>query len=302
MLNFAQVWLSVVIGLFTSQDQAPWLEGISELNVEVVEVGSGSASESNLIHIPISDFDPEVLINNTTYPIALQAYNDAETVIQLDKYQTKVTTLSDDQIIGAAYDRIMGATKPHVTSITKAKYRKAIHALGAASNAANTPVLEVSGDVVPGAQTRKRMVYNDLVKMKDQADTLEWPEEGRRVVLSTEHFNDLLLTSGEIGKALINYQAGKTSVIIAGWEIYSYVANPLYTSAGVKRPFGAVANATDRKGSVFFSVGNVVKKTGMTKQYFADSKTDPENQTNRLNYRHYFIVLPVRNRYVAAMY
>lgn len=297
--QFPQVWLSVIIGLFTSADQAPWLDGVSELNVQVIEVGSGSASESNIINIPISDFDPEVLINNTTYPIALQAYSDDGAIIQLDKYQTKVTTLSDDQVIGAAHDRITAATKPHVKSITKAKYRKAIHAIAPSSSTTNTPVLECTGPVIG---TRKRMIYEDLVAMKDQADTLEWPEEGRRVVLSTDHYNDLLLLKDEIGKALVNYEKGKTMPTIAGWEVYSYIANPYFSTAGAKLAFGAIPISTDRKATVYFSVDNIAKKTGLTKQYFKKADTDPENQTNMLNYRHYFIAMPVRSRYIAASY
>lgn len=297
--NFAEVWLSRVRTLFTTQDQAPWLEGVEELNVEVVEVGSGSASESNVIHIPTSDFEPEVLLNNSTYPIALQSYTDSEAIIQLDKYQTKVTTLSDDQVMGASYNRIDAATKPHVLSITKTKYRKAIHALAPDANSTNTPVLECTGETVG---SRKRMTYEDLVAMKDAADKMEMPEEGRRVVLSTDHFNDLLLSTGEIGKALVNYGAGKTLPVIAGWTIYSYVATPYFTSTGTKVAFGSVPAGTDRKASVFFSLSNIVKKTGMTKQYFAPASLDPATQTNKLNYRHYFIALPVRIKYIGASY
>lgn len=298
--SFPEVWLNRVRTKFTTQDQAPWLEGVEELNVQVIEVGSGTSSESNLIHLPFSDFDPEVLINNTTYPIALQAFDDDETIIQLDKYQTKVTTLSDDQIDGAAYDTIDAATKPHVKSITKTKYRKAIHAIAPGANAADTPVLECTGATV-GA--RKRMTYEDLVAMKSQADALEWPEEGRRVVLSSDHYNDLLLSTDQAVKtALVNFENGKVKANIAGWEIFSYVANPSFTSAGAKVAFGAVPPVGARKASVFYSISNLVKKTGKTKQYFAKAEIDPETQVNKLNYRHYYICLPARNMYIGASY
>ncbi len=297
--TFPEVWLQRVRSLFTTQDQAPWLDGVEEFNTAVVELGSGTTSESNIIHIPVSDFDPEVLINNTTYPIALQAYTDDEVIIQLDKYQTKVTTLSDDQINGASYNVIDPATGRHVKSITKNKYRKAIHAIAPASDSTNTPVIVATGAVIG---TRNRLTYTDLVTLKDRLDDIETPELGRRIVLSSNHFNDLLLDDSPYNKLLINYQNGGLPPNIAGFEIFQYVANPLYTSAGAKKAFGAVVASGDRKGSVAFLVDNIGKKTGTTKQYFAPASADPENQTNKLNYRHYYIALPVRNMYLGAIY
>ena len=299
--SFPEVWLQRVRTRFTTQDQAPWLDGVEEFNTEVVVMGAGTISESNVIHIPVSDFDPEVLINNTTYPIALQAYNDDEVIIQLDKYQTKVTTLSDDQINGASYNVIDPATGRHVKSITKSKYKKAIHAIAPASDTANTPVIVATGVAVG---SRNRLTWKDLVTLKDRLDAIETPEQGRRIVLSSEHYNDLLLdeSNNNYNRLLTDFSNGKNAPMIAGFEIFQYVANPLYTSAGAKKAFGAVSASGDRKGSVAFLVDNIGKKTGQTKQYFSPASTDPEGQTNKLNYRHYFIALPVRNIYIGAIY
>src|SRR5690606_18270823 len=115
--NFPEVWQNRVERNLTQEDRAPWLEGVAELDTEVLEVGSGAATEQNIIHIPVTDFEPDVLINNNTYPLALQAYDDATVTIQLDKYQTKVVTLSDDQVLGAAYPRIDAATGATTTAI-----------------------------------------------------------------------------------------------------------------------------------------------------------------------------------------
>ena len=90
--------------------------------------------------------------------------------------------------------------------------------------------------------------------------------------------------------------------MIHGFEIYQYTGNPLFSSAGSKQAYGAIPIAGDRKASVCFVVSQVVKKTGMTKQYFRDSRIDPLTQTNLLNYRHYFICMPLRTKFVAAIY
>lgn len=304
--TFPEVWLKRVILIITSLTAAPWLDGIPELDVQVVEMGSGSLSELNAIHIPIETFEADVLINNTTYPIAQQAFSDGEVIIQLDKYQTKVTTLSDDQIIGAAYSKIDSVTASHTRAMLKNKFRKAIHALAPAADTTDTPILVATGDEVTVGK-RRQLTYNDIVRAKDKLDQMDCPEEGRRLVLSTDHYNDLLTGTDRNSMAtlLADINKGKVAPMIAGFEIYSYLGNPYFSQneddEWEKNPFGAVVTGTDRKGSVFFLATNVAKKTGNTKQYFAAAANDPENQTNRLNYRHYFIALPMKQKYCGAI-
>lgn len=267
-LNFPEAWQTRVRNQLTSANLAPWLEGIEEIDTNVLETGSGSASEQNIVHIPTSVFMPDVLINNTTYPIALQAYTDSEMIVQLDKYQSKVVTVSDDQIVGASYARIDNATNRLVISITSKKYMKAIHSLAPNANSANTPVVKTTGGAVG---TRKRMTFVDIVGLKDAFDKQDCPQEGRRLVLCTDHWNDLLIDESNkyFNKLLVDYKSGQPAPVIAGFEIYQYIAMPYFTTAGAKVPFAAVPAATDNKASVAFYVPNAVKKTGLTKQYFA---------------------------------
>ncbi|MBS1535318.1 MAG: hypothetical protein JST78_09590 [Bacteroidetes bacterium] len=299
--NFAEVWLNRVRQILTNQNVAPWLDGIPELDTQVVEMGSGDASEMNVIHLPRTSFNPDVLVNNTAYPLAIQAYTDDETVVSLDKYQTKPTSISDDKIIGASYDVIDPATKSHTVAIGNKKYNKAAHAIAPASNATLTPVIAATGTPrISGGPNS--LTYEDLVNLKDALDTAEVPTEGRRLVLSTAHWNDLLVDRKNFGDKLVNYNTGQPAPVVAGFELFQYNGNPLYTSAGVKKAFGAVKAAGDRQGSFAFWTGQIAKKTGMTKQYFKNAANDPEAQTNLLNYRHYFIAMPFDSRAIGAIY
>ena len=299
--NFPEVWSARVIQLLTTQNVAPWLDGIPELDTEVIEVGSGSASETNLIHLPIETFQPEVLLNNTTYPIAIQEFTDSEVIIKLDKYQTKATSLSDDQIIGASYARIDSATRGHITQINSTKYRKAIHAQAPAADTAKTPVITVDYTGLTTGAEKANALYEGIVALKGKFDDDEVPEEGRRLVLSSKDVNILLLDRNRFGNQIANINTGQIAGQIAGFDTYSYVANPRYTVAGAKKAFGAVKDAADKIASVAFHKENVAKKTGLTKQYFKKAESDPENQTNLLNYRHYFIAMPAKNEMIGAI-
>jgi hypothetical protein len=304
--NFPDIWLGRVEKKLKNTDVAPWLEGVSEIGGDVIMVGEGTDGEKCIIHIPTTEFEPDVLINNTTYPIALQEYSDDEIEVALDKYQTKVTTLSDDDVLGATYDKIDTATKSHVSAISSQKYTKALHAIAPTTDSDETPVVTTAG--VNDGTGRKKLLRTDIVALKKKFDILQVPLEGRRLVLCPDHVADWL----EQDQAFANqyYQAADGKITkMYGFEIYESVASPYFASAitgenpvpATKKSFGSVTAAGDFQASVAFYVPNVGKKTGLTKQYFAEAKGDPENQTNRLNYRHYFIALPKQNRYIGAL-
>lgn len=298
-MNFPEIWVARVIQNLTNQSVAPWLDGIPELEADITVLEAGSANEVTVINIPRANFNPDVLVNNSVYPIPVQSYTDDTIILSMDKYQTKATSVSDDQIVGSAYDKIDATTRSHVRAILTKKFKKAIHSIAPTSNASATPVIAATGTVVGGFAT---LTYEDLVALKARFDADEVDPSGRRLVLSTRHWNDLLIDRKNFGDKLVNYNTGMPAPVIAGFELYQYNGNPLYTSAGVKKAFGAVKDATDREGSIAFWEGGIAKKTGMTKQYFEPSANDTANQANLLNYRHYFMALPFESRFIGAIY
>lgn len=300
--SFPEMWESRVRTLLQDEKLAPWLDGIAELDTKVLEVGSGELSESNIIHIPITAFRPGVLINNTTYPIALISYDDTSMTIQLDKYQTKVTTLSDDQKNGASYKQIDTVTKSHRDDITEAKFAKAIHSLAPQENSGNdTFVIFATGDEVT-AGGRRKLLWKDLITARRKMNATKCKKKGRRLILCDDHVNDLLEdNSNKYADKLADYLSGEIKGMLAGFEIYENTDNPMYSVAGVKKAFGAIPVSTDLQGSIIFHPENVAKKTGNTKQYFADAKDNPQTQTNQYNLRHYFIVVPVMQKYSGAI-
>ncbi len=298
------MWRTRVALLLSFTDAAPWLDGIEEIDTEIIEVGSGSASEQNLIHLPLENFDVEVLLNNTTYPLGTQAFTDDEAVVKLDKWETKVTNLTDDQTMGASYRKIDNVVRPHTRALLENKFMKAIHALAPAVNATATPIIKTTGTLTGG---RRLFTYEDLVALKRACDTAKMSKTDRRLVLTSNHWNDLLLDRERFANQLNNIKEGEVAPKIAGFKIFQYDANPLFfadaANAGAltKQPFGTVKTATDFEGSVVFDGGNVAKKNGLTKQYFSPSAATPTNPVNQLNYRHYFMTLPIRQKFMAAI-
>ena len=288
--NFPEVWEHRVRERLSTAHVADFLDGIDELDSPVMV---DPVTDQNTIHVPLETFTPDVLINNTTYPIDVQNHADGTKTINLDKYQTKATKITDDAALGASYDKIDSATKGHVKEINRTKFKKAAHALAPQSNTTNTPVV-----IVPATLTAEQ-VYAAIVNLKGKFDEQEVPEEGRRLVLCSDHANALLTSEKYAAALYADKQSGRISGVLAGFKVYSYVGNPYYTTAGVKVAFNAVPGGTDRKGSFAFYEENVGKKTGILKQYY--DKPNTTTQAHLVNYRHYFIALPIEAKATGAI-
>ncbi|KGO88387.1 hypothetical protein Q765_00255 [Flavobacterium rivuli WB 3.3-2 = DSM 21788] len=290
--NFPEVWESRVRQILTTQDIAPWLDGIPELDGEVMTLGQGTATEKNIIHVSIETLRPEVLINNNTYPLDIQVHEDGSATITLDKYQTRPTSISDDAAMGASYDKIDSTTNGHRRETATSKNKKAIHALAPLQNSVNTPVLAVAAD---------GDVFNAMADLATLMTKADFPIEGRRIVFQPDHVNWFLKNKERFANLFVDHNTGKLSQTIAGFECYAYLGMPMYTSAGVKKAYGAVAGAGDKMASVAFCVNNVGKKTGTTKIYFSPASANPTTQTNIFSLRHYFIATPVELKYYGAI-
>jgi len=290
--NFPEVWEQRVRQILTTQDVAPWLDGIPELDGEVYVLGAGTATEKNIIHVSIETLRPEVLINNNTYPLEIQQHEDGSSTITLDKYQTRPTSISDDAAMGASYDKIDSTTNGHRRETAISKNKKAIHALAPAQNTANTPVLVIGAD---------GDVFDAMADLGNAMTKADFPIEGRRIVLQPDHVNWFLKNKERFANLFVDHNTGKLSQSIAGFECYAYLGLPMYTSAGVKRAYGTVTVAGDKMASVAFCVANVGKKTGKTKLYFSPASANPTTQTNILSLRHYFIATPVELKYYGAI-
>lgn len=298
--NFPEAWLNRVIQNLNNADQATFLEGIPEINAEIHTINPGTATEKNKIYVPTTEFEVDVLINNNSYPIDFQQYDDSTVEITLDKYQTKVLELPDDKTLGASYDIIDTATRSMRRGISVQKYQRAIHSIAPQAHTAKTPIIEATGgpDQSTDATGRKRLTYEDLVAAKEA--TKGFGE--CRLVLNETHWNDLLLDRKNFGNQLVDYAKGKPNPMIAGFEIHKYDGEmPIFNNQKKKKAYGSIKESGDKVASVIFVKEAIAKKTGLTKQYFVKSENNPTRQSNDLSYRHYYIVTPFKSEKIAAI-
>lgn len=94
---YKEVWTGEMVKYLRRGLEATWLDGIPD---------ASSVVENDVIHLVDVGVDPDVLVNNTTYPIELQKLDDKDISISLDKFQTKVTPITDDELIPSATTRL----------------------------------------------------------------------------------------------------------------------------------------------------------------------------------------------------
>lgn len=288
---YTEVWTGEMIKAFrNSIESLGWLAKIRSYD---------QYAENDVIHFVNIGGDPDVLVNNTTYPIDIQSLADTDKPIALDKYQTKATRVTDDELHAISYDKMGSVIERHREAIDQTKYSRAIHALAPSANSAATPVLLTTGTAsADGA--RKMLTRTDLIQLKKAYDKLKVPTAGRVLVLCPDHVADLLENDQKFADQYYNYTSGKIANMY-GFEVYEYTDNPCFKQDKTKLAYGAVPGAGEFMASVSFFAPRMMKATGSTKTYISEAKDNPTTQENLVNFRHYFIALPLKNEAIGAV-
>lgn len=58
----------------------------------------------DVIHFVDVGADPEILVNNTTYPLTVQELPDGDKAVELDKFQSRPTPVTDDELHAISYE------------------------------------------------------------------------------------------------------------------------------------------------------------------------------------------------------
>lgn len=287
---FTEVWTGEMVKKFRNSDESVgWYSRIKAYDKYV---------ENDVIHFTVLGGDPTVLVNNTTYPLGVEKLEDADKPIGLDKFQTKATEITDDELYGASYDKIGSVIERHEGAISDSKYKKAIHGLAPNENTTGTPVLTTSGPVVDG---RKTLVRVDIIKLKKAYDKAKVPLKGRVLVLCPDHVNDLLNNDQKFADQYYKYDSGKI-LNMYGFDVYEFVETPYYnvTTLG-KVAYGEDLTANDLQASVSFYDKRAMRADGSTKPYLSPASQDTQNQRNLCNFRHYSICLPLKGEGTGAI-
>ena len=116
---YTEVWTGKIVERFTHAENDTFLDGVPDFS---------DKAENDVIHLIDVQGSPEVLIDNTTYPLEIQNLEDGDIAIKLSKFETKPTRVTDDGIHALSYDKIATAKDLHGDVLGEKRLDKAIHA------------------------------------------------------------------------------------------------------------------------------------------------------------------------------
>lgn len=280
-----QIWINQIKKNF--YPDSSFLNVVSNLN---------SLVDNDKINMVEAGIDPEVLINNTTYPIKVEQRVDKPIAIELDLFETTNTLVRRPEVIEYSYDQLESVIKGHRETLRVSTAKKAAHAYAPASDTDYTPVIETSGNT---DGNRKRLSFVDIVNLKSRFDAADMPLEKRYLVLNPLHVTDLLLEDIKLFKNLTDTKEGNV-FNFAGFNILQFSKTPFYElrdGVWLKCGFGAVN--TGSFSSFAFLADEVMKADGEMHLY--SKENDPEQRGTIVGFDKRFIALPFRNKGIGAI-
>lgn len=287
---YPEVWTGELVKAFRSAaESVGWYAKIRSYDQYV---------EKDVIHLVDIGADPEVLINNTTYPLEVTELEDGDIAVKLDKYQTKPTRITDDELHAIGYDKMSSVVERHKDAFSETKFKRAIHSIAPAEHKTKTPVILTSGEESEG---RKRLTRRDIIALKKAFDKALVPAEGRILVLCADHVADLLDQDQKFSAQYYNYESGAISRLY-GFEVYEYDQCPYFnTQTKKKLAYGAIPDEGDGQASVAFTTKRVMRADGSTKTYLQEAADNPTTQENLFSLRTYTICLPLKAEGLGAI-
>lgn len=279
-----EVWISQIKENFYPDDS--FLKAVTDLSQFV---------DNDKIHMPSAGIDPEVLVNNNTYPIDIVKREDNDFTAILDKLETVNTIVHRPDQLEYSYNKLESVVKQHRSTLKTAVAKKALHAYAPQADSDKTPVIMTTGETT---NNRKRMTFADILALKERFDDAEIPLSQRCLVLHPKHVTDLLLEDITLFKDLTEIKNGEPNKF-GGFSIYQFAYTPCYELVNGVLKKQSLDQKTDMFASVAFQAGEVMKADGEI--YMYSKYDDPEYRGTVVGFDKRFIALPIRGLGIGAI-
>ena len=250
---------------------------------------------NNAINMAEAGLDPNVLINNTTYPISVVKRTDKPIRIELDKFETENTLVRRPEVIQYAYAQLESVLMGHRNQLRAKTAEKAAHAYAPASDGVYTPVISTTG---AANGTRKSLTFEDVLSLKERFDNMEIPVEQRYLVLHPSHVTDLIRLDVKGFKDITDIVDGQPKRF-AGFGILQFSRMPMYNLDTMQKiPWGGTGTNI-AFCSFAFQSNEVMKADGDVFLY--SQENDPRERATIVGFDKRFIAVPIRNKGMGAI-
>jgi len=290
---FKEVWISRLMEKF--YPTAAWLNRAQDFSGVV---------ENNTINLAEIGADPQVLVNNTTYPVPFADRTDVPLALPLDYYDTEGTVVRNAEAVQLAYPKMDTVVAQHGKALAKAQSAKAAWNYAPQANGTYTPVLTTLGNpkVAYAIGARLPFSFRNIIAAAQALDAVDAPADGRVLVLCTQHKQDLLNEDVNLFKGFSDYKTGMIGQLY-GFDIYTSTQCPTYNNtvptAPTKNAYGAAPAGTDVVASFFFVDSEVMRAKGTMDLFYR--LRDPEARGDIVGFQQRFVALSIRNKLIGAV-
>lgn len=210
--------------------------------------------ENNKIHLQEAGIEPSVHENyfeGNENPLPVADVKDIPHEVVLKTYSTDQTRHRDLQEVELAYNRKLSVINRHKTSLAKNIGKRAAHAWSPQQDGGLNKVLNLGAtDSIIDAIIDMEAFYSDNDLLEDL-----------NICFNAQHMARIKKEDKKLYKEILDEQR------MYGFKVWRYSQLPLFTSAGVKKPFGAAAEATDKRATTLWCSNEVFRCFGDSEMY-----------------------------------
>lgn len=237
-----------------------WIAGIQENPVPDNSFVFASQDKSefvdnNKLHLAEAGIEPAVYKNffaSNSGALPVATIEDIPNEVLLNTYSTAQTLHRNLQEVELQYNRRDSIIARHKTALAKNIGKEAAYMWTPAQTNTFNKLLKLGNNSIIDAITDIRVFFmeNDL-------------NMNLNVCLTPEHWSKIKKEDAKLFKDLMAMKDREYS----DFKVWTYSSNPLFTSAGVKKPFGAAAEAGDQRASFFWCSDETFRSFGTTEMY-----------------------------------
>lgn len=282
-----EIWTDILKENFFSK--YPWLDGIDDWSEFV---------ENNTINFASWGTNPVILKNNAVWPIVAAQRTDTAGTVTLDTYDSTTTRVRNVEEIEASYNKLTSVVNQHKKSLLQEIVTESLWNMGPATAAAGAIACTGSNRaLVIGTQSTvaARITLDDIAGLQERWDALDFPQDGRVLVLNPYHRRDLMAQDLTLFKSFTDLKKGE-ALPLFGFDVYTVGNTPLYTKSTLaKKAYGAAAdNTNDCVASVAFCQSESMKAMGDVEMFFREKANNPEQRADEVGFQMRAKVVPTR--------
>lgn len=258
--------------------------------------------DNDVINLTEAGADPNVLLNNNTFPVPTAQRTDTPLTLSLETFDTENTLVRNAEQVELVIDKMASVLKGHKRALYQEGMLRAAHNYAPTAHGANTPILEASG--TDRGDGLKRVKFEDIMALENYYDDKDWGMSGdgsRILVLHPKHKADLQAQDLTMYNRIFDVSTGRPVAYLYGFKIYLYSKTARYNSGtGAKVAYKAAAAGTDSFASQAFLKTEVMRADGTVDMF--ERLKDPDQRGDIIGFQKRGLYLPFRNKALASLY